>query len=289
MFRMFGQAELLAWGRHNLRDLPWRWTRDPWAITVAEFMLQQTQVERVVPKYGAFLLAYPSPTECAAAPLGDVLVLWQGLGYPRRAKALHDTARVCVNLWDGTFPTRRADLMDLPGVGQYTARAIETFAFEHPGVAVVDTNIGRILARQAGRSLRPREAQELADALVPTDQVWLWNQSIMELGALVCTSRAPRCIECPVIASCQWNRRGGIDPAVGSAGVSGKQSTFAGSDRQGRGKLLRALSTGPVDPAAVAEAMGWPTDPDRSTRVALTLLADGLATTDEIGRYILPR
>ena len=126
MFRMFGQAELLAWGRHNLRDLPWRWTRDPWAITVAEFMLQQTQVERVVPKYGAFLLAYPSPTECAAAPLGDVLVLWQGLGYPRRAKALHDTARVCVNLWDGTFPTRRADLMDLPGVGQYTARAIET-------------------------------------------------------------------------------------------------------------------------------------------------------------------
>ncbi len=288
MVRMFGQAEILRWGLNNLRDLPWRRTRDPWAIAVAEFMLQQTQVDRVVPKYHAFLAAYPTLSDCASAPLRDVLILWQGLGYPRRAKSLHDLSQTCVAQFDGLFPTNREDLLKLPGVGPYTARAIGAFALEQSDAAVVDTNIGRVLARQMGHSLQPREAQSLADSLVPGDQPWLWNQSIMELGAVICRSRVPQCAACPVASTCQWLQYGGPDPAIGSAGVSSKQSKFAGSDRQGRGKFLRAVVLAPVAPMGVAAAAGWPDDVDRSARVVATLLADGLIATDEIGRYVLP-
>lgn len=220
-------------------------------------MLQQTRVDRVVPKWLAFLDAFPTPTACADSSLGDVLRLWQGLGYPRRARNLHATAALVVERHDGALPDDLDDLLALPGIGPYTARAVLAFAFERD-VAVVDTNIARILARTAGRRLTPSVAQASADALVPVDQGWTWNQVIMDLGAMVCRP-TPACDECPLAGSCAWNAAGrpDPDPAVGSAGVSGSQPRFEGSDRQARGRVLAALHDGPVavdafDPRIVA-------------------------------------
>jgi len=228
-----------------MRDLPWRQERDPWRILVSEVMLQQTQADRVIPKRDAFLAAFPTPTACATASLGDVLRLWQGLGYPRRAKHLHATATTVVDVHDGALPESLADLLELPGIGPYTARAVLAFAFEHD-VAVVDTNIARILARTAGERLTPKRAQAAADALVPLGEGWVWNQVLMDLGALVCRP-VPKCEECPVATSCVWASAGrpSPDPAVGSAGVSAKQPRFEGSNRQRRGLVLRALAVSP--------------------------------------------
>ncbi|MEY2583375.1 MAG: A/G-specific adenine glycosylase, partial [Ilumatobacteraceae bacterium] len=151
---------MLTWGLPRLRDLPWRRTRDPWAVLVSEVMLQQTQVSRAIPKWQEFMERFGSPSACAAAAVGDVLRLWQGLGYPRRAKNLHAAAVRITEL--GAFPCTLADLLQLPGVGQYTARAVLVFAFEQDA-AVVDTNIARVLARVAGARLTARQAQEAAD------------------------------------------------------------------------------------------------------------------------------
>lgn len=272
---------LLAWGDDELRDLPWRRTRDPWAILVAETMLQQTQVARVVPRWTAFLESFPTPADCAAAPVGEVVRLWDGLGYNRRAVNLHRAATVITEAHGGRVPDELEALLALPGVGQYTARAVLTFALERDGHGVLDTNVARVLARAVqGRSLRPREAQALADGLVPEGRSWAWNQTIMELGARVCTKRSPRCDECPVADLCAWRLAGGPDgpdPADGTAGASGRQSAFAGSDRQGRGRLVAALRTGPIDVARIADVTGWGDDPERASRVADGLVADGLA------------
>ena len=148
------QRRVLDWADAARRDLPWRRTRDPWSVLVAEVMLQQTQVERVVPRWHAFLERFPTTEACAAAPLADVLVEWSGLGYPRRARNLHLTA-AAVEASGGTIPDRLDALLGFPGIGPYTARAVLAFAFEQD-VAVLDTNVGRVLARRAGRSLRPR-------------------------------------------------------------------------------------------------------------------------------------
>jgi A/G-specific adenine glycosylase len=235
---------VLAWGLPRLRELPWRRTRDPWAILVDEVMLQQTQAERVVPKWRAFVDAYPTPSACAAASLGDVLRSWQGLGYPRRARNLHDAAAIIVRDHGGAVPDDCAALLDLPGVGPYTARAVRVFAFEHDD-AVVETNIARLLARVVGERLTAKRVQAFADAQVPLGEGWVWNQVLMDLGATVCRP-APRCAECPVTTRCAWHRAGhpAPDPAVGSAGVSTTQPPYDGSARQSRGQVLRVLANG---------------------------------------------
>lgn len=262
-------------GAVALRNLPWRATRDPWAVLVSELMLQQTQVLRVLPKYEAFLGAFPTASACAAGNRGDVLRLWQGLGYNRRAVHLHATAVAIVERHDGVVPDDLAALLALPGIGPYTARAVLAFAFERD-VAVVDTNVARVLARVEGRSLRAAEVQALADRLVPAGDAWRWNQAMLDLGAASCTKRRARCGECPVRAVCRWQGEG-ADPADGSAGVGGGQTRFVGSDRQGRGRLVDALRAGPVRGEDVAAVMGWPDDPARAERVAATIVADGLA------------
>lgn len=272
------------------RALPWRTTRDPWAVLVSETMLQQTQVARVVEPFGRFLGRFPGPPDCAAAPAGDVLRLWSGLGYNRRALNLHRAAGRMVELHGGRVPTGLAELLALPGVGPYTARAVLAFAAGEP-VGVLDTNVARVLARSvAGRPLRPQEAQRLADALVPAAEGWAWNQALMDVGALVCTSRAPLCGECPLRRVCRWAAGGhaGVDPALGSAGVGGRQSRFEGSDRQGRGRLVAALRAGSVETVALPEVTGWPDDPDRAHRVAAGLVAEGLAVHLDGGRLALP-
>ncbi|MDH4075552.1 MAG: A/G-specific adenine glycosylase [Acidimicrobiia bacterium] len=274
-------VDLAGWFEANGRDLPWRRTRDPWAILVAEAMLQQTQVARVTERWPRFLRRFPTPSICAAAPVGDVIDEWAGLGYNRRAVALHRAATAVVERHDGHVPEGLADLLALPGVGPYTARAVRVFALELDD-AVVDTNVARILARVGGRSLRPAPVQALADGAVPRGRGWLWNQALLDVGAGWCTARAPRCADgCPVAAAgrCAWWAAGRPepDPAVGSARVSGGQSRFDGSDRQGRGRLVDALRRGPVPVAELPFIMGWPDDATRAERVAATVVTDGLA------------
>jgi A/G-specific adenine glycosylase len=266
----------MAWAGGAHRDLPWRRTRDPWAVLVSELMLQQTQVPRVVPRYEAFLSLFPTPAAAAAAPLADIVRAWAGLGYNRRAVNLHRAAVAIVDRHGGAPPATLDELLALPGVGPYTARAVLAFAFE-ADVGVVEVNSARVLARAAaGRRLTVAEAQALADRLVPAGRGWAWNQAMLDLGATVCAKSAPRCDDCPVQAACAWGRAG-PDPAVGSAGCGRAQSTFAGSDRQGRGRLVDALRLAPVPEGALAMAAGWPDDPRRARHVAAGLVADGLA------------
>ena len=172
-------------------------------MLVSEVMTQQTQVSRVVPVYHRFLDRFPTPSACAAASLGDVLRAWQGLGYNRRARSLHAAAQVVVADHGGTVPGGLADLMALPGVGPYTARAVLAFAFE-ADAGVVDTNAGRVLARAvAGGNLRPPVAQALVDAMVPPGRGWAFGQALMDLGATVCTTGVPVCQQCPVRRRCR--------------------------------------------------------------------------------------
>ncbi len=264
-------AEVLGWGLPRLRDLPWRQTRDPWAILVSEVMLQQTQVQRVIPKWPAFMEAFPTANECAAASLGDVLRLWQGLGYPRRARNLQLAALEVTRL--GDFPTTLPGLLAMPGVGQYTARAILAFAFE-TDAAVVDTNIARVFARVGGSPLTARQVQLAADQAQPPGLSWEWNQCLMELGAVLCRP-TPNCAECPLSDACDWHGVG-PDPAVGSAGVSRPQSRFEGSERQARGRLLKALTSGPVSTTSARAVMSHAA----ADRIVLKLCEEGLVRLD---------
>ena len=279
------QEGLVGWWAASGRDLPWRATRDPWAVLVSELMLQQTQVPRVVERWPAFLDEFPTPAACAEAPVGDVVRAWAGLGYNRRAVNLHRAACAVVERHGGALPDDLAALLALPGVGPYTARAVLVFAFERD-IGLVDTNAGRFVSRAgAGRALGAGEAQAVADGLVPEGMGWAWGSAVFDLGALVCKRRAPACSACPVAGACAWARAGWPepDPVTGSAGISGGQAPFAGSDRQGRGRLVDALRAGPVPAAALPRATGWPEDPARATRVAATLVADGLATWSDDG------
>lgn len=269
-------SQVLQWGLPRLRDLPWRNTRDPWAILVSEVMLQQTQAPRVVPKWHEFIAAFPSPESCAAASLGDVLRIWQGLGYPRRARNLHAAATEIAS--SGEFPSTLDALLRLPGVGAYTARAVMAFAFESD-TAVVDTNIARVLARIAGTRLTPKEAQSAADAALPHGEAWAWNQCLMDLGAGLCRPTAPQCDACPLRSCCAW-KGNGDDPSIGSAGVSGRQSRFDGSDRQARGRLMKALIEGPVSTEGLAAVMGC--ESERATRLAGDLQREGLLVATRI-------
>jgi A/G-specific adenine glycosylase len=274
-----GGADLLDWWEGQRRDLPWRATRDPWAVLVCEVMAQQTQVARVAARWGPFLDRFPTPAACAEAPVAELVTWWRGMGYNRRAVNLHRCATAVVTHHGGDLPDDLDALLALPGIGPYTARAVLAFAFERD-VGIVDTNAARVLARWSGRRLTARQAQTAADLAVPPGRAWAWNQAVLDLAASVCVRRSPRCDTCPVTERCAWRSEGWPlpDPADGSAGVSGGQSRFEGSDRQGRGRLLDALREGPVPAAAVPASAGWPDDPDRATRVVAGLVADGLAT-----------
>lgn len=272
---------LLDWWERQRRDLPWRQTRDPWAVLVCEVMAQQTQVARVAERWHPFLDRFPTAAALAEVPAAEVVRWWAGLGYNRRALNLHRCAQVVVAQHAGRLPADLGALLGLPGIGPYTARAVLAFAFEHDH-GIVDTNTARVLARWCGHRLTAKEAQAGADAAVPPGEAWAWNQAMLDLGATVCTRRTPRCHTCPVIDGCAWAAAGWPlpDPADGSAGVSAGQSRFEGSDRQGRGRLVEALRTAPLDAVDLAPAMGWPDDSTRAERVAVTLITDGLVALD---------
>jgi A/G-specific adenine glycosylase len=248
-------------------------------------MLQQTQVDRVVPHYGRFLTAFPTPEACAAAGPAAVVRIWSGLGYNRRALNLHRAAVRIVADHAGAVPSEDAALRALPGVGPYTARAVRTFAFGED-VAAVDTNGVRVLARAvAGRPLPLRQATALGDRFVPAGRSWEFNQAMFDLGATVCTAARPACAHCPLRRQCAWKRRthvGGesdvVDDPWRLSPTARPQSAFAGSDRQGRGRLLDALRRGGVRRSALAGACGWPGDPGRAEEIAAAVVAEGFAS-----------
>jgi A/G-specific adenine glycosylase len=241
-------------------------------------MLQQTQVDRVVAYYKAFLAAFPTANDCARARPSEVVRIWSGLGYNRRALNLHRAAQAVAETHGGRMPDDEQALRALPGVGPYTARAVRSFAFE-AHVAPVDTNVVRVLARCiAGAGVTLPQAQSLADRLLPAGRAWEFNQAMFDLGATVCTAARPACDRCPLRRQCRWRRRGqpGADPWRASPSAR-PQTPFAGSDRQGRGRLVHALRQGAVSRSALASACGWPDDATRAERITAALVAEGFA------------
>lgn len=270
--------------------LPWRAATDPWHVLVSEMMLVQTQASRVAPRYLEFLERFPDVESCASASVGDILRAWAGLGYNRRAVQLQRCARVVVEEHAGQFPNTLAELLELPGVGPYVARAVLSFAFNAP-VGVVDTNVGRVLARSfAGKALSRPAAQRLADSLVEPNRGREWNLAVMDLGALVCRSRTPLCGQCPIAKAdlCAWRAAGDVDdPATGTATSSRPQSQFAGSDRQLRGRLIAAARAGEIPPTDIPAILGSVAS-ERHERVIGGLVDDGLLVRRPGGTLALP-
>ena len=271
-------SALIEWGSGSLRDLPWRRTNDPWRVLVSEVMLQQTSVARVMPKYEVFLEAFPTPAALAQAPLGDALRLWSGLGYPRRCRNLQATAVVLHEQFDGRMPASLEELLALPGIGQYTARAVLAFA-HRIDVAVVDVNVSRVLSRLEGVPMKARALQEFADELIPEGLAWEWNQVMMDFGARHCTVRAPKCDTCPARRECRY-KGVGEDPAQLSAGVSKPQARFEGSDRQARGRAIKAVSSGAMNINDVVEVMR--VEEQRALALIASLVNEGLLQRTDV-------
>jgi A/G-specific adenine glycosylase len=195
------RRRLLSWYDRHRRDLPWRASRDPYRVWLSEIMLQQTRVAAVIEHYQEFLRRFPTLEKLAAAREASVLAAWSGLGYYRRARMMHVAAKMIVREHDGKFPASEGALRELPGIGRYTAAAIASIAFDEP-VAVVDGNVERVLQRVAGKRLAGEELWTAANRLLDANRPGDFNQAMMELGAVVCTPRAPACLMCPVIELC---------------------------------------------------------------------------------------
>jgi len=203
------RSKLLAWYDAHARDLPWREDRDPYRVWVSEIMLQQTRVAAVIEHYRKFLQRFPTVRKLAAARESSVLAAWSGLGYYRRARMLHAAAKMIVNQRGGKFPNSAAGLRDLPGVGRYTAAAVASIAFGEP-VPVVDGNVARVLDRLCDARVSNEKAWQAAEDLLDRERPGDFNQAIMELGAIVCTPRAPACLTCPVLDLCATRGERGL-------------------------------------------------------------------------------
>jgi A/G-specific adenine glycosylase len=239
------REHLVTWWHANQRDLPWRHTRDPYPILVSEVMLQQTQVDRVIPYYHAWLDAFPTVRELAAAPIADVIRLWKGLGYNRRAVNLQRTAQAVVEM-GGEFPREVEALLKLPGIGPYTAGAIACFAFEQD-VPFIDTNMRRVLHRVLvgvdvpAPMVSDREVTALAAEMIPPGNGWNWNQALIEFGALHCTARKPLCVICPLQVECRARPEIHSAIAANARKSNGKPEVFRESNRYFRGRVVDAL------------------------------------------------
>ena len=281
-------APVLDWYEDNARDLPWRAAdATPWGVLVSEIMLQQTPVVRVLPIWHEWMDRWPTPAALAAEQPGEAVRHWGRLGYPRRALRLHACARAITDEHGGEVPSDHETLLSLPGIGEYTAAAVASFAYggRH---AVLDTNVRRVFARAVRAEEYPPTAtsaaeRRLAETLLPELGAARWGVAVMELGALVCTARAPRCADCPISQVCAW-RLAGKPP---HAGPARKGQTYAGTDRQCRGRLLEVLrkAHGPVPKAALDVV--WD-DAVQRERALDGLIADGLAEHLDDGTYRLP-
>ncbi|WP_228488833.1 A/G-specific adenine glycosylase [Raineyella fluvialis] len=287
-------TRVLAWYAENARDLPWRRPDcSPWGVMVSEFMLQQTPVARVLDPWRAWMGRWPQPAALAAEPSGEAIRMWGRLGYPRRALRLHAAARAIVESHAGAVPHTETALRALPGVGEYTAAAVAAFAYGQRTV-VVDTNVRRLLARLVDGTPQapphPRAAERsLAAAHVPEDpqRAADWAVASMELGALVCTARSPRCEACPLADLCGWRHAGHPEGTYVS-----RTQTYEGTDRQCRGALLALLRDVPGPVATDQLQREWPDhrarDPDQFARALAGLARDGLIAPVGGGHWTLP-
>ena len=281
---------VFTWFERHGRALPWRGPNaGAWGVLVSEVMLQQTPVARVLPVWQEWMARWPSPAHLARASAADVLRAWGRLGYPRRALRLQQAAHLITTEYDGEVPDSVEALRELPGVGEYTAAAVAAFAYRRRTV-VLDTNVRRVLQRLVvGEALPPptltRGERDRAAELLPPDpaQSARWNAAVMELGALVCTARAPACTGCPVASHCAWLAAG--RPKDKYAHRRRRQS-WEGTDRQARGRLLAALRAHEHPVPAEDLAPVW-TDAEQRRRALATLVADGLAELSPAG-YHLP-
>ncbi len=283
-------APLLDWYAANARDLPWRHPdASPWAVLVSEVMLQQTPVVRVLPAWQAWLSRWPTPADLAAEPPAEAIRMWHRLGYPRRARRLHECARALVERHDGQVPSSVPALLALPGIGAYTARAVAAFAYRQRQ-PVVDTNVRRVVARavdgepDGGASTSAADLAAMERLLPESHEAAArLSVAIMELGALVCTARAPRCDSCPLAGRCTWRSSGQALPD----GPSRRPQRYAGTDRHVRGLLMAVLRDAVSPVPADRLDIVWH-DTDQRSRALASLVHDGLAVRLPDDRYALP-
>jgi len=284
------QRRLSAWFKTNARVLPWRdSSMTAWQILVSEIMLQQTPAERVAPQFQAWIKRWPSAAALAKATPADVIRQWDRLGYPNRALRLHQTAHVIVRDFAGELPRTYDELVALPGIGDYTASAILAFAHTKRSV-VLDTNIRRVIMRVwNGQARQPASIsaleREFADSLVPASDkaAALWSAAVMEFGATVCTATKPSCDSCIIARECAWRLAG-----YPAGDIKARTQKFAGTDRQVRGIIMKALrdSTSSVSQSELRTL--W-SDHQQLDRALDGLVADGLVDVTRAGRYRLPR
>lgn len=285
------QERLGSWFGTHARDLPWRRSgTTPWGVLVSEVMSHQTPIARVLPVWEAWMARWPQASTLASSPPGEAVRAWGRLGYPRRALRLHQAATVIVVRHGGEVPSAESELQALPGIGRYTAAAVRAFAFGGR-TAVLDTNVRRVLSRLFGGRAQPDPNLSVAEkhaamALLPADDAEsvTWNISLMELGALICTARAPACALCPVEPSCAWK-------ALGSPvheGAPRRSQAWHGTDRQVRGVLMATVREAPMPVTRGQLDIAWPGDPHRRERIIASLVGDGLLEHLPGDEYCLP-
>jgi len=278
----------MGWyAEHGRHSLPWRLTRDPYAILVSEVMLQQTQVDRVLPYYSAWLERWPTFAALAGAPASEVIREWRGLGYNRRALNLHRLATIIVDEHDGTLPTDAKRLRELPGIGPYTASAVQSFARDE-AAAVADTNIGRVVARWVAGAASQRELSAAAlrnacEGLLPAAGVRDHNLALMDLGAMICRARQPLCGECPMARHCAWRAAG-----FPAGEIAAKRSPkFEGTARFARGRIIDRLRESPTTVTEL-EAMLPEAHRPKVASYLSALERDGLARPVDGETWALP-
>jgi len=262
---------ILDWFEKNKRDLPWRNTT-PWGVMISEFMLQQTPVKRVLPKWHEWMERWPTPADLAASKRSDAITAWGRLGYPRRATRLYESAGIIATKFDNEVPRSIEDLRTLPGVGEYTAAAIASFAYNESAL-VMDINIRRFFARSIDGVESPTQSpsqveRKIRAELIPNNGA-LWAAATMELGALVCTARTPACNECPVMTSCAWRKAG-----YPKSDLAKRTQSWTGTDRQCRGVIVQHLRE--EKSATKSALMKLWSDSDQAERALKSLIADHL-------------
>lgn len=278
-------APVLTWYKKNMRDLPWR-KSDPWGVLVSEIMLQQTPVARVLPIYIEWMKRWPSAKSLAAASPAEIITAWGRLGYPRRALRLHECAKVITKDFAGKVPDNEAELRALPGIGEYTSAAIVAFAF-HGRSLVLDINIRRLFARvidgvEVPTAATTKGERALREQLVPSKQADVWAAATMELGALICTAKSPKCAICPLATRCMWRS---LDYPISDQPK--RRQSWHGTDRQCRGVIVQALrENSALTKSQIMEL--WDVT-SQVERALLTLLEDGLVTEQKGRSYSLPQ
>ena len=276
---------VLAWYKKNKRDLPWRNT-DAWGVLVSEIMLQQTPVARVLPIYIEWMKRWPTPAALAAATPAQIITAWGRLGYPRRALRLHECAKVISTQYKGRIPDTQSELRELPGIGDYTSAAIIAFAFDELSL-VLDINIRRVFARvidgiEVPTAAPTKSERQAREKLIPSKNPHIWAAATMELGALICTAKNPKCGQCPLADQCIWRS---LDYPLSDQPK--RTQSWHGTDRQCRGIIVQALRENPA--LSKKEIMQLWDVPSQVEKALLTLLEDGLLVEQKGKRFSLPQ